>query len=91
MQLSALKGSGLPEFWAAVSQFRELQTANGRLAARRHRQDQAWMESLIAAGLSQRFKAHPAVRAALPGLIDAVRSGSTPPSVAARRLLDLFH
>ena len=91
MQLSALKGSGLPEFWAAVSQFRASQTANGRFAARRHRQDQAWMDSLIAAGLSQRFKAHPAVRAALPALIDAVRSGSTPPSVAARRLLDLFH
>jgi LAO/AO transport system kinase len=91
MQLSALKGSGLTEFWAAVSQFRALQTANGRLAARRHRQDQAWMDSLIAAGLGQRFKAHPAVRAALPALIDAVRAGSIPPSVAARQLLDLFH
>ncbi len=91
MQLSALKGSGLPEFWAAVSQFRALQTANGRLADRRHRQDQSWMDSLIAAGLSQRFKAHPAVRAALPALTDAVRSGAVAPSVAARRLLDLFH
>ena len=91
MQLSALKGSGLPDFWAAVSQFRASQTANGRLAARRHRQDQAWMDSLIGAGLSQRFKAHPAVRAALPALTDAVRSGAVAPSVAARRLLDLFH
>ena len=91
MQLSALKGSGLPDFWAAVSQFRASQTANGRLAARRHRQDQAWMDSLISAGLSQRFKAHPAVRAALPALTDAVRSGAVAPSVAARRLLDLFH
>ena len=91
MQLSALKGSGLPEVWAAVSQFRASQTANGRFAARRHRQDQAWMDSLIAAGLSQRFKVHPAVRAALPALIDAVRSGSIAPSVAARRLLDLFY
>ena len=91
MQLSALKGSGLPGFWAAVSQFRASQTANGRWAARRHRQDQAWMDSLINAGLSQRFKAHPAVRAALPALTDAVHRGSVAPSVAARRLLDLFH
>ena len=91
MQLSALKGSGLPDFWAAVSQFRASQTANGRLAARRHRQDQAWMDSLISAGLSHRFKVHPAVRAALPALTDAVRSGAVAPSVAARRLLDLFH
>jgi len=91
MQLSALKGSGLTEFWAAVGQFRALQTANGRLAARRHSQDQAWMDALIGAGLRQRFKAHPAVRAALPELNDAVHAGRVAPSVAARRLLDLFH
>ncbi len=91
MQLSALKGSGLPDFWAAVSRFRESQTSNGRLAARRHHQDQAWMDALVSAGLSQRFKVHPAVRAALPALTDAVRSGAVAPSVAARRLLDLFH
>ena len=91
MQLSALKGSGLAEFWAAVSQFRALQTANGRLAARRHQQDQAWMDALIGAGLRQRFKAHPAVRAALPELNDAVHAGRVAPSAAARRLLDLFH
>ena len=91
MQLSALKGSGLPDFWAAVSQFRASQIANGRLTGRRHRQDQAWMDSLISAGLNQRFKVHPAVRAALPALTDAVRSGAVAPSVAARRLLDLFH
>ena len=91
MQLSALKGSGLAEFWAAVGQFRALQTANGRQAARRHSQDQAWMDALIGAGLRQRFKAHPAVRAALPELNDAVHAGRVAPSVAARRLLDLFH
>ncbi|MBL8349590.1 MAG: methylmalonyl Co-A mutase-associated GTPase MeaB [Burkholderiaceae bacterium] len=91
MQLSALKGSGLAEFWAAIMRFRELQTANGRLAERRHVQDQAWMWSLIEAGLSQRFKSHPAVRAALPGLTGEVRAGRVAASVAARRLLDLFH
>ena len=90
MQLSALKGSGLAEFWAAIARFRTLQTANGRLAERRHRQDQAWMGSLIDAGLAQRFKSHPAVRAALPELTAEVRSGRVAASVAARRLLDLF-
>jgi LAO/AO transport system kinase len=90
MQLSALKGSGLPEFWAAITQFRDLQTANGRLAARRQAQDQAWMWSLIDAGLKQRFKAHPAVTAALPPLTGDVHTGRVAASVAARRLLDLF-
>ncbi|WP_088280569.1 methylmalonyl Co-A mutase-associated GTPase MeaB [Ideonella sp. A 288] len=91
MQLSALKGTGLPEFWAAVSRFRTLQTANGRLAARRHAQDQAWMWERIDAGLQQRFKSHPDVRGALPALTDDVRAGRVAASVAARRLLDLFH
>ena len=91
MQLSALKGSGLDEFWGAISRFRTLQTTNGRLAARRHAQDQAWMWALIDAGLKQRFKAHGAVRNALPALSAEVQAGRMAASVAARRLLDLFN
>jgi LAO/AO transport system kinase len=91
LQLSALKGTGLADFWAAVTQFRTLQTANGRFAARRHTQDQAWMWERIDAGLRQRFRAHPAVRDALPALSQAVMAGTLAASVAARRLLDLAH
>jgi LAO/AO transport system kinase len=90
MQLSALKGSGLAEFWGAITRFRDLQTANGRLAARRHGQDQAWLWSLIDAGLKQRFKAHTAVTAALPQITGDVHAGRVAASVAARRLLDMF-
>ena len=90
MQLSALKGTGLSDFWAAITRFRDLQTANGQLAARRQQQDQAWLWSLIDAGLKQRFKAHPAVRNALPQLTGDVHAGRVAPSVAARRLLDAF-
>lgn len=91
LQLSALKARGLEEFWAAVTRFREMQTGNGHLAARRHAQDQAWMWERIDAGLKDRFRHHPAVRAALPALTDEVRGGRVAASVAARRLLDLFH
>ena len=91
LQLSALKASGLDDFWAAVSRFRQLQTASGQLAARRHAQDQAWMWERIAAGLTQRFKAHASVQSALPMLTSEVREGRLAASVAARRLLDLFH
>jgi LAO/AO transport system kinase len=90
LQLSALKATGLPAFWAAVERFRDLQTANGRLAARRHRQDQAWMWERIEAGLHARFRQHPAVREALPALTAEVRAGTLAASVAARRLLDLM-
>ena len=91
MQLSALRGSGLDEFWREVSRFRELQSAGGRAVARRHAQDQAWMWERIEAGLRQRFKAHPAVRQALPRISDDVRAGTVAASVAARCLLDLMN
>jgi LAO/AO transport system kinase len=91
LQLSALKSRGIDEFWTAITRFRELQTANGRLVARRHAQDQAWMWERIDAGLKDRFRHHPDVRAALPQLTSEVRGGRVAASVAARRLLDLFH
>ena len=90
MQLSALQGSGLAEFWQLVTRFRDLQAAGGQLVARRHAQDQAWMWERIEAGLRERFAVHPAVRAALPGVTDEVRAGRLAASAAARRLLDLM-
>ncbi len=91
LQLSALKQTGLAAFWAAVQQFQQLQTANGRLQRRRHAQDQAWMWERIEAGLRQGFKSHPAVCEALAPLTEEVLAGRLAASVAARRLLDLFH
>ncbi len=90
LQLSALKGAGLPDFWAAVGRFRELQTTSGRLAERRHAQDQAWRWERIEAGLKSRFRAHPAVREALAGVTADVRAGRLAASVAARELLARF-
>ena len=91
MQLSALKGTGLPEFWQAVTTFKTEQLTSGAFAQRRHTQDQAWMWERIAAGLRQRFAQHPAVAAALPGVAAEVQAGRLAASVAARRLLDLMH
>ena len=89
-QLSALDGDGLPAFWATVTEFRDLQAAQGRIAQRRGEQDRAWMWERIAAGLQQRFRRHAAVQAALPQLSADVQAGRTAPSVAARQLLALL-
>ena len=89
LQLSALKGTGLAEFWQAVSDLRDRQQAGGAQAARRHAQDEAWMWERIGAGLRQRFDRRPAVRQALPALVAEVRASRLPATVAARRLLDL--
>ena len=89
LQVSALKDIGVDAFWQTVSRFRALQTDSGRLAERRHAQDEGWMWERIEAGLRQRFRAHTAVREALGPLSAEVRLGRLAPSVAARRLLDL--
>ena len=91
LQLSALKMAGLDEFWSAVTRFRTLQSASGRLDQRRQQQSLAWMWERIEAGLRARFRAHPAVRDQLAATTDQVRAGRVAASVAARRLLDLMN
>ncbi len=91
LQLSALQGTGLADFWRVVASFRDGGQASGAFAARRRAQDQAWMWERIDAGLRQRFRQHPAVRDALPATSSAVHDGSLAASVAARRLLDLLN
>jgi LAO/AO transport system kinase len=91
LTLSAISGAGLAEFWQAASEFRDQQTASGRLVTRRHEQDENWMWERIEALLHERFRAQPQVAAALPPLTDDVRAGRVAASVAARRLIDLMN
>ncbi len=90
VQLSALLGQGVERFWAAVTEFRSLQTASGKLAARREQQAQAWMWERIDAGLKHAFRAHPQVRRLLPQLGAEVTSGRLAASTAARQLLQAY-
>ncbi|MDY0107041.1 MAG: methylmalonyl Co-A mutase-associated GTPase MeaB [Giesbergeria sp.] len=87
VQISALQGQGIDAFWSAVTQYRELQTTNGRLAARREKQALAWMWERIDAGLKQAFRQHPQVQHLLPLLQADVAAGRIAPSTAARNLL----
>ena len=90
MQLSALLGTGLDQFWALVTQFKTLQTANGQLAARRQQQALAWMWERIEAGLNQTFRAQSIVQKLLPQISQQVAAGLLPGSTAARHLLAAF-
>ncbi len=87
VQISALLGQGVDAFWAAVTQYRQLQTANGRLAARREKQALSWMWERIDAGLKQAFRQHPQVQHLLPLMQQDVAAGRIAPSTAARNLL----
>jgi len=87
LELSALRAQGLEAFWAAVSEFRHLQSADGRLQARRQQQALAWMWERVQAGLQQAFRHNLAVQQILEPTASAVADGSLAASVAARRLL----
>ena len=87
VQISALLGQGVDAFWAAVTQFRQLQTANGRLATRREKQALAWMWERIDAGLKLAFRQHPQVKELLPQMQADVAAGRIAASTAARNLL----
>ena len=91
VQISALQGQGVAAFWQQVSRFRQLQSDNGRFALKRQRQAQSWMWERIEAGLRQRFRDHPAVKAQLENTTEQVLQGRLPASTAARQLLELFH
>ena len=87
LQLSALHKRGVDAFWAAVIEFKTLQTTNGKLAARRQQQSLSWMWERIDAGLKQAFRKDPAVGALLPDMLAEVAAGRLPASTAARNLL----
>jgi LAO/AO transport system kinase len=87
LQLSALKGQGLENFWTTVQRFRQLQQDGGRLDARRRHQALDWMWERIESGLRQAFRQAPDVRALLPQLTQEVEHGRIAASTAARQLL----
>ena len=87
IQISALQGTGVDSFWAAVTEFHTLGQANGKLAVRRQHQALAWMWERIEAGLKQSFRHNAAVRERLPEMTRAVEAGQLAASTAARNLL----
>ncbi len=87
LALSALEGSGIPEFWAEVERFRATMQAAGEFDARRRDQACNWMWHLIDERLRTEFRSHPGVGALLRATLDAVAAGSLTPGMAAERLL----
>ncbi len=91
LHTSALYARGIDKVWATLQQYRKTLDASGELAEKRHRQSLDWMWALIDAGLRHRFREHPAVKAALPEIAQAVAGGEVTPTAAAQRLLNLMN
>jgi LAO/AO transport system kinase len=90
MQISALKGAGVADFWDLVQRFSAAQKQSGAFDARRQSQALRWMWADVELGLQQRFHAHPSVRAKLEAAQRQALSGEVAPSVLARELLNAF-
>ncbi len=90
LKLSALKGEGIEAFWKVVQDEATRRRASDAFDARRSAQREAWLWDVVRARLLTEFKQHPAVLAALPETLAEVNAARTAPTVAARRLLDLF-
>src|SRR5262245_6516806 len=87
---SALHRQGVEAVWGAVERRHTRMASSGALAERRRRQNLRWLWALVEDQLRQAVFTHPAVRAVREDLERDVLAGTTPPAVAARRILEAF-
>jgi LAO/AO transport system kinase len=90
LKLSAVTGAGVDAFWQAVQAEALRRRDAGAFDARRAAQREAWLWDIVHARLLADFRAHPAVRVALPRALAEVQASRSAPTVAARALLDRF-
>ncbi len=87
---SSRTGAGIPAAWSTMRRYRETLAAGGELAARRAAQAGDWLWGETAETLLEHLREHAGVRERLPLLERAVREGTLPPTVGARRLVASF-
>ncbi|MFY9639652.1 MAG: methylmalonyl Co-A mutase-associated GTPase MeaB [Rhodomicrobium sp.] len=88
--ISAREERGLDELWANVMRHRAALEATGEFEAKRRNQDVSWMHAMIEERIRHMFLSHEAAYAKLSELESKVRSGVTPPSVAADEVVSFL-
>jgi LAO/AO transport system kinase len=76
--------------WSIIEDHRRTLTATGELDARRRQQLQAWFWNMIDEGLKRHFLGRADVKRLLPQMEHAIAAGTTTPTQAARRLLEVL-
>ncbi|WP_199435463.1 methylmalonyl Co-A mutase-associated GTPase MeaB [Qaidamihabitans albus] len=87
---SALTGNGLDTVWQQIGRHRETLAESGGLAEKRSAQQVDWTWSMVREQLLARLAEHPAVRAVVPEVEQAVRDGELTATLAAERILGAF-
>ncbi|MBW2241636.1 MAG: methylmalonyl Co-A mutase-associated GTPase MeaB [Deltaproteobacteria bacterium] len=90
LSVSSLERVGMPEVWETIQAHRQALEASGELEARRRAQAREWMWRLVDEGLSQAFRAHPAVAEQVSRWEADVEAQRATPAAGARALLEAF-
>ncbi|MES0868944.1 methylmalonyl Co-A mutase-associated GTPase MeaB [Pseudovibrio sp. SCP19] len=90
LTISGLANEGLDDLWSQLGIFKERMQASGDWESKRAEQQLAWMWGLLNEKLQTALKANPDIKAALPDVESAVKSGNLPATAAASKLASLF-
>ena len=87
---SALNNEGVDEVWNTIEEFGTRMRENGELQDKRNLQANDWMWTLLLDDLKEMFMRDRNVEGLVDQVQEAVATGVTTPSAAARRLLEAF-
>jgi len=90
MTVSSIENNGLEVAWAEVTALSDWRKNTGVFDDRRKNQALIWFQSEIENGLIALMKENSDISAAWKALENNVRSGKTPPDIAAQQVLALF-
>ncbi len=85
--VSAQAEAGLEEAWSEITALAEWRRDEGHWQARRSAQARHWFEEEVREGLLAKLRDHPATRARMADLGEAVAAGRAAPSAAAAEVL----
>ncbi|MCW5830242.1 MAG: methylmalonyl Co-A mutase-associated GTPase MeaB [Deltaproteobacteria bacterium] len=88
---SAIEGTGIPEVWEMILQYRKLMTETGGLTTKRRQQALDWMWNVIDDGLQRRFREDSMIAPLAAAAERQVLAGERSPTAAAIDLLEKFH
>ncbi|HTM85907.1 MAG TPA: methylmalonyl Co-A mutase-associated GTPase MeaB, partial [Mycobacterium sp.] len=87
LMMSAVEGTGLPEFWETIERHRQTLIDAGEFDARRRGQQVDWTRQLVQDAVLERALSDPAVRAVRAEVEQQVLRGELTPALAAQRIL----
>jgi LAO/AO transport system kinase len=87
---SALKGTGIKEYWDKVCEFKNIMTSTGEFQSKRKKQSVDWMWSIVMEDLKKSFMNNKNVASILEQIQESVYEGKLSPNSASRRLIKAF-